>query len=168
MGAASVERRLGKTSGLEFNMRVCIQRVRSAQVEVDRRVVGKIGQGQLVLLGVGPQDTPETAVALAEKCVQLRIFEDDAGKMNCSLLDIGGQMLAVSQFTLYGDCRKGRRPSFVAAAAPELGLQLYEAFCEHVSKLAVPVERGVFGADMQVSLVNDGPVTMLLDSERAF
>ena len=149
-------------------MRACIQRVSRASVSVADELVGEIQQGQLVLVGVGQDDDEQSAAWLAEKCVQLRIFEDDAGKMNLSLQDIRGQMLAVSQFTLYGDCRKGRRPSFVAAAPPDRGLELYELFCDEVRGRGVQVECGVFRADMQVSLVNDGPVTMLLDSDRIF
>jgi D-tyrosyl-tRNA(Tyr) deacylase len=135
---------------------------------VDQRVVGKIDRGMLVLLGVTRDDTPRDAQYMAEKTVGLRVFEDDDGKMNRSLLDAGGQMLVVSQFTLLGDCRKGRRPSFVAAAEPELAQQLYERFVTEVEDRGIRVATGTFRAHMDVSLVNDGPVTLLLDSKKAF
>ena len=145
-------------------VRVCLQRVSEASVHVGSELVGSIGQGLVVLLGVGQQDGPEEVTQLVEKIVHLRIFADDQEKMNCSLLDVKGQMLVISQFTLWGDCRKGRRPSFVQAAAPELAEPLYESFVQQVRDHAVVVETGRFGAMMQVSLVNDGPVTMVFEN----
>jgi D-aminoacyl-tRNA deacylase len=147
-------------------VRAVIQRVSSASVAVDGRVVGEIGAGLLVLIGVGRSDNPESASYLAEKIANLRIFSDQAGKMNVSLLDNGGAALVVSQFTLYGDTRGGRRPSYIQAAAPEEANRLYEEFVRSMRSLGVPVETGVFQAHMQVELVNDGPVTILLDSEK--
>ncbi|WP_298704141.1 D-aminoacyl-tRNA deacylase [uncultured Veillonella sp.] len=149
-------------------MRAVVQRVSKASVTVDGDVVGNIGQGVLVLLGVGKEDTDKDAKYLAEKIVNLRIFEDDAEKMNLSLLDIQGSVLAVSQFTLYGDVRKGRRPGFDQAAPPAEANRLYEIFVEAVKALNCPVETGVFQADMKVELINDGPVTILLDSQKLF
>src|SRR5579864_4178711 len=145
-------------------MRAVVQRVTSAQVEVDGSIVGKIDAGLLVLLGVTKTDTAGEAAFLAEKIVNLRIFSDDAGKMNRSLLDTGGALLVVSQFTLYGDCRKGRRPSFDAAAPAEQARALYEHFIEAARRSGLQVETGVFQAHMDVSLVNDGPVTLLVES----
>jgi D-tyrosyl-tRNA(Tyr) deacylase len=145
-------------------MRAVIQRVRSARVVVGDEVVGPVGQGLLVLLGVAPSDTAAEAQWLADKVVGLRIFADDEGKMNRSVAEVGGGVLAVSQFTLYGDCRKGRRPSFIGAAAPEIAEPLYEAFLNAVKALGVPTAAGRFGAMMQVELVNDGPVTLILDT----
>lgn len=147
-------------------MRAVIQRVTRASVTVDGRVAGEIGAGFLILLGVGRADNPESAVYLAEKIANLRIFSDEAGKMNLSLLDIGGSALVVSQFTLHGEMRGGRRPSFIQAAPPEEASRLYEEFVQSMRSLGVPVETGVFQAHMQVELVNDGPVTILLDSEK--
>ncbi len=144
-------------------MRVVLQRVLSAQVEVNGKVVGQIDGGLLALVGIGHDDGPEQVEWMAGKTAELRIFEDDAGKMNRSLLDTGGQALVVSQFTLLGDCRKGRRPAFTAAAAPELANELYEMYCDRLAEREIKVERGIFAADMQVSLVNDGPVTMVID-----
>lgn len=144
-------------------MRVVLQRVREASVKVDGQIVGHIGQGWLVLFGVHKGDSIEGVEWLVEKCVNLRAFADLAGKMNLSILDIGGEMLVVSQFTLAGDCRKGRRPGFDQAAAPQDANGLYEAFCEGIAASGVPIERGVFQADMQVSLINDGPVTFVID-----
>jgi D-tyrosyl-tRNA(Tyr) deacylase len=149
-------------------MRAVVQRVSRASVTVDGQVVGRIAAGQLVLLGVAQNDTQADVEYLAEKLVNLRIFEDDEGKMNRSLAETGGQMLVVSQFTLLGDCRKGRRPSFIDAAPPELGEQLYEALVAAVEARGVKVATGVFRAQMNVELVNDGPVTILLDSRRLF
>ncbi|TNF50027.1 MAG: D-tyrosyl-tRNA(Tyr) deacylase [Deltaproteobacteria bacterium] len=149
-------------------MRVVIQRVSEASVTVDRQTVGAIGQGLMVLLGVAQGDTSQEAKFLAEKTAGLRIFEDDAGKMNRSVEEIGGSLLVVSQFTLLGDCRKGRRPGFAGAAPPELADQLYEEFVAALRSRGVNVATGVFRADMQVALVNDGPVTMLLDSRKQF
>jgi D-tyrosyl-tRNA(Tyr) deacylase len=145
-------------------MRACIQRVSEAAVTVDGEVTGRIGPGLVVLVGVGPQDSQAEVDWLAEKIVGLRIFADVEGKMNRSLADVAGSMLVVSQFTLYGDCRKGRRPSFTAAAPPELAERLYEAFVARVRALGVEVATGVFRAHMQVSLVNDGPVTLWIDT----
>jgi D-tyrosyl-tRNA(Tyr) deacylase len=148
-------------------VRAVIQRVTRASVAVDGRVAGEIGAGLLVLLGVGKTDNPESAAYLAEKIANLRIFSDEAGKMNLSLLDIRGAALVVSQFTLYGDTRAGRRPSFIQAALPEDASRLYEEFVRSMRALRVRVETGVFQAHMQVELVNDGPVTILIDSEKA-
>ena len=134
-------------------------------VSVENKTVGKIGNGLLVLLGVGTEDTRSEADYLADKIVNLRIFNDENGKLNRSLLAIGGEMLVVSQFTLLGDCRKGRRPSFVQAAGPEKGNELYEYFVDQVRKKPLAVETGRFGALMAVSLVNDGPVTLILESK---
>ncbi|MEM7315875.1 MAG: D-aminoacyl-tRNA deacylase [Planctomycetota bacterium] len=149
-------------------MRACVQRVTRGSVTVDGEVVGKIGKGLVVLLGVGPDDSETDINYLADKLTQLRIFEDDDGKMNRSLIDIQGEMLVVSQFTLMGDCRKGRRPSFVAAAPPEMAEALYEQFASAVAERGVTVATGKFRAMMQVELVNDGPVTMLVDSKKLF
>ena len=149
-------------------MRACVQRVRESSVTVDGQVVGAIGRGLLVLLGIGEGDSEQDSRSLAERIVGLRIFEDDAGKMNCTLADTGGAMLIVSQFTLFGDCRKGRRPSFVAAARPELAETLYQNFIAAVGAQGIEVATGVFQATMDVALVNDGPVTLLLDSRKSF
>ncbi|MCY4382296.1 MAG: D-aminoacyl-tRNA deacylase [Nitrospinae bacterium] len=149
-------------------MRAVVQRVREACVRVDSDVVGEIRGGLLVFLGVGRADNEKDADFLAEKISNLRIFADEAQKMNLSLLDSGGAMLVVSQFTLHGDCRKGRRPAFIAAAPPEQAEPLYERFVAQVEKLGLRVAAGRFGAMMEVSLVNDGPVTLLLDSRGAF
>ncbi len=145
-------------------MRACVQRVSRACVTAEGRTVGQIEHGLLVLLGVTHDDTDRDVAYLAEKVSGLRIFEDDAGKMNRCLADIGGKMLVISQFTLYGDCRKGKRPSFTAAATPELAERLYEAFVATVRRLGIPTATGTFRAHMDVALVNDGPVTLLLDS----
>ena len=147
-------------------MRAVLTRVKSASVDIDGVTVGKIGQGFLILLGVGPEDTQEKCRYLCEKALGLRVFEDENGKMNRSLEDVAGQVLVVSQFTLYGNCRKGRRPSFTDAAPPELGNQLYEYFLRCCEQLGYPPQHGVFGADMQVSSVNDGPVTLILDTDQ--
>jgi len=150
-------------------MRAVVQRVSRAEVRVSGEVVGRIGPGLLVLLGAGQGDGPAQVDQMVDKIVNLRIFEDDAGKMNRSLLDVGGGLLAVSQFTLYGDARKGRRPSFVDALEPAAAEALYLQFVDKARAAGVtPVETGRFGAMMQVELVNDGPVTILLDSERTF
>jgi D-tyrosyl-tRNA(Tyr) deacylase len=149
-------------------MRAVVQRVTRAQVTVDGRVTGEIGRGLVVLVGVGKQDDEESAAYLAEKVTTLRIFEDDEHKINRSLVDVGGAVLVVSQFTLYGDARGQRRPSFITAAPPEAGKRLYEEFVKALRALGVKVETGVFQAMMAVELVNDGPVTILLDSEKQF
>lgn len=146
-------------------MRACIQRVSSAQVEVNGEIVGRIGQGILVLLGVSGSDTNADLTALADKMAGLRIFEDPDEKMNLSLADVGGEILVVSQFTLYADCRKGRRPSFTEAAPPEKAERDYLAFVEYLRGKGFHVETGKFRAMMNVSLTNDGPVTIWLDSE---
>jgi D-tyrosyl-tRNA(Tyr) deacylase len=146
-------------------MRAVVQRVSRARVLIDGEVVGEIGRGLLVLLGVAMTDTPEQAKWLAEKIATLRIFEDAEGKMNIGLDEIRGGMLIVSQFTLYGDCRKGRRPSFVDAAPPEIAIPLYEAFITAAKALGIATATGRFGAMMQVELVNDGPVTLIVDSK---
>ena len=147
-------------------MRAVLTRVKSASVTIDGEVTGKIGQGFLILLGVGPEDDETHCKYLAEKALGLRIFEDENGKMNLGLADVAGQVLVVSQFTLYGNCRKGRRPSFTDAAGPELGNRLYEAFLAECEKLGYPPQHGRFGADMQVESVNDGPVTLILDTQQ--
>ena len=147
-------------------MRAVLTRVRSASVTIDGEVVGKIGKGFLILLGVGPEDTREHCRYLAQKALGLRIFEDENGKMNLGLDQIGGEVLVVSQFTLYGNCRKGRRPSFTDAAPPELGNELYEAFLQECEALGYPPQHGQFGADMQVASVNAGPVTLWLDTQQ--
>jgi D-tyrosyl-tRNA(Tyr) deacylase len=145
-------------------VRLLLQRVTRASVGVDGRVVGAIGPGLLILVGVGQDDTGQIADQLAGKAVDLRIFRDQDGKTNLSLIDVGGEVLAISQFTLFADTRKGRRPSFIDAAAPDLGERLYERFAAAVAARGVKVERGVFGAEMEVELVNDGPMTIWLDS----
>ena len=149
-------------------MRAVLQRVSRARVAVEQRVTGEIGAGLMVLLGVGTGDTAATATTMAEKIAQLRIFEDSDGKMNRSLLDVKGSALVISQFTLYGDARGQRRPSFVAAARPEQAKMLYEEFCSALKNLNVPVQTGIFQATMSVELVNEGPVTILLDSDKTF
>ena len=146
-------------------MRAVIQRVRSSSVTVEDEVIGKIGKGLLVLLGVETSDKTDDAKYLADKIVNLRIFEDRDHKMNRSLIDMGGEMLVVSQFTLLGDCKKGRRPSFVKAAPLELANELYEQFVEHIRQKGVTVKTGRFQAMMEVSLVNDGPVTLIVESK---
>lgn len=145
-------------------MRAVIQRVSSASVEIDGRTVGAIGSGLLIFLGVTYGDEEAQADYLAAKCASLRIFRDDQDKMNLSVRDVGGSALVVSQFTLYGDCRKGNRPAFVAAARPDTAIPLYQRFIQKLRETGVPVETGEFGADMQVSLLNDGPVTILMDT----
>src|SRR5947207_6572813 len=149
-------------------MRAVVQRVSRAKVTVEGRVTGEIGAGLMILLGVGRQDTAAVAVSLAEKCANLRVFEDDQGKMNRSLLDVKGSALVVSQFTLYGDARGQRRPSFISAAPPEQAKALYEEFCEALRSLRVTVATGAFQAMMSVEMVNEGPVTILLDSDKTF
>ena len=146
-------------------MRAVITRVKSASVSIAGSVVGEIGHGLLILLGVGPDDTPELCEKLADKALGLRIFCDEAGKMNRSLADIGGQVLVVSQFTLYADCRKGKRPSFTGAALPELAVPRYEQFLQEGRSRGFEPQHGRFGADMLVASENDGPVTILLDTD---
>lgn len=145
-------------------VRAVVQRVRSASVTIDGQVTGQCGHGLMVLLAVAPEDTETQAAWLARKLSGLRIFADDDGKMNLSVADIGGTALVVSQFTLYGDCRKGRRPSFVRSAGPDLAKPLYLRFCELLAQAGVPNEQGIFAADMQVELTNDGPVTLVVDT----
>jgi D-tyrosyl-tRNA(Tyr) deacylase len=149
-------------------MRAVLQRVSRARVTVEERVMGEINAGLMILLGVGREDSAETAASMADKVAKLRVFEDDQGKMNLSLLDVGGSALVVSQFTLYGDARGQRRPSFMAAAPPEKAKALYEEFCAALQGLGIPVATGIFQAMMSVELVNEGPVTILLDSEKTF
>jgi D-tyrosyl-tRNA(Tyr) deacylase len=149
-------------------VRAVIQRVSSAAVHIDGREHSRIGAGILVLLGVEKEDTAEDAAGLARKIVELRIFEDEAGKMNRSVAEAGGQVLAVSQFTLLGDCRRGRRPSFDPAAPPDLAKPLYERFVSEVEALGIPVATGVFQAMMDIELTNQGPVTFILDSRKRF
>lgn len=148
-------------------MRACVQRVTQASVTVDGQIVGQIERGLLVLLGVASDDTNDDAKQLAAKIAGLRVFEDEEGKMNRAMADVGGAMLVVSQFTLLGDCRKGRRPNFTAAAGPELAEALYESFAACVRSEGIPVATGRFRQHMQVALVNDGPVTLLLDTRPA-
>ena len=147
-------------------MRAVLTRVKSASVTIDGQVTGSIGKGFLILLGVGPEDTEAKCRYLAEKALSLRIFEDENDKMNLGLDQVDGQVLVVSQFTLYGNCRKGRRPSFVEAANPELGNALYEKFLEICAELGYPPQHGTFGADMKVESINDGPVTLILDTDQ--
>ena len=149
-------------------MRAVIQRVSRAQVSVDGTVLGKIDRGFLILLGVSGEDSREIAEWMADKICRLRIFEDADGKTNCSLADVGGALLVISQFTLYADCRKGNRPSFIKAGAPEMAEALYEHFMERCRTHVDQVEKGRFGADMKVELLNDGPFTLMLDSAELF
>jgi len=146
-------------------MRIVVQRSKNASVTVNEKVIGEIEKGLVLLVGVTHDDTINDANYLADKIVNLRIFEDENGKMNLSLLDVGGSILSISQFTLYGDCRKGRRPNFMAAAKPEQALNLYQYFNQVLSEKNVKVETGEFGAEMDVALINDGPVTLILDSK---
>ena len=149
-------------------MRAVVQRVLASKVTVENEIIGEIGAGLLVLLGVGNEDQLEDAVYLADKVANLRIFSDLDGKMNCSALELGLPVLAVSQFTLYGDARKGRRPDFTIAASPEIAETYYETFCERIAGMGLPIAKGRFRSHMKVELVNDGPVTILLDSKRQF
>ncbi|MDI3472746.1 MAG: D-aminoacyl-tRNA deacylase [Thermotogaceae bacterium] len=150
-------------------MRAVLQRVKTSKVTVDSKVVGQISKGIMALIGVGRNDSFDDIKWLAEKIVNLRIFEDENGKMNLSLLDVKGELLLVSQFTLFGDCRRGRRPSFTDAAEPSLARELFERFVEYVrDTYPVRVETGVFQEHMEVELINDGPVTLLLDSKKTF
>lgn len=149
-------------------MRVIVQRVVKGKVTVGERTVGEIGKGCVLLLGIGKEDEARDIAYLVEKIMNLRIFEDETGKMNISLLDIRGELLVVSQFTLYGDCRKGKRPSYDKAARPEVARELYERFVRHCKEYGIKVETGEFQAMMKVEIHNDGPVTLLLDSKREF
>lgn len=144
-------------------MKLVVQRVKNAKVEVKEKVVGKIDKGYMILVGITHEDTKETVEYLAKKVCSLRVFSDENGKMNLNIKDINGEILIVSQFTLYADCVRGNRPSFTNAAKPEEANMLYEYFCEKVSENGIKVEKGIFGADMQVSLLNDGPVTIILE-----
>ena len=146
-------------------MRAVVQRVSHASLSIAGQVHAAIERGLVILLGVGTEDTAEDARYLADKCAGLRIFTDEHDKMNLSLADVGGEILVISQFTLYGDCRRGKRPSFIRAARPAQGAALYEAFAARCGKDGLPVKTGVFGADMQVTLCNDGPVTIILDTD---
>ena len=146
-------------------MKFVIQRVKNASVEVENKVVGKINEGFLVLIGVTHDDTKKTADILIKKLLNLRIFKDGNDKMNLSLKDVGGELLLISQFTLYADCKKGNRPSFVKSAKYDIANELYEYVIDECKKTSIKVETGIFGADMKVSLLNDGPVTIILDSE---
>lgn len=147
-------------------MKAVVQRVLRGKVTVDNRIIGEIGQGIMILIGVGKGDTAKDIEYIADKAVNLRIFEDQAGKMNLSVSEIKGQILAVSQFTLYGDARKGRRPSFTEAAIPEEGLAMFEQVVQRMRAAGLHVETGEFGSDMKVEIVNDGPCTIILDSQR--
>ena len=149
-------------------MRAVIQRVLRAGVTVDGQTIGQIGKGFMILLGVSGEDTEETARRMADKICRLRIFEDENGKTNLSLGDVNGELLVISQFTLYADCRKGNRPSFIKAGAPEMAEALYEHFMERCRTHVAQVEKGRFGADMKVELLNDGPFTLMLDSAELF
>lgn len=146
-------------------MRALIQRVKRASVTINSQITGKINEGLLIFLGVGEDDTEKQVQYLVEKCTGLRIFTDEQDKMNLSVKDINGEILVVSQFTLYGDCKKGKRPSFVRAARPETAIPLYESFIAHCKNTGLNVQTGEFGADMQIELINDGPVTIWLDTE---
>ena len=147
-------------------MRAVVTRVFNASVEIGGQIVGSIGEGFLILLGIAPEDTPALCTKLADKILGLRVFEDENGKMNRSLSDVGGQVLVVSQFTLYGDCSHGRRPSFIGAARPETAIPLYEQFLEECDKRGFPPQHGEFGADMQVRSQNTGPVTLIIDTDQ--
>lgn len=146
-------------------MRVVLTRVKEASVTIDGAVAGQIGRGFLILLGIAPEDTPVHCHKLCEKALGLRIFEDESGKMNLGLADVAGSVLVVSQFTLYGDCSHGRRPSFTGAAAPAHAIPLYEQFLSECERLGFPPQHGVFGANMQVFSINDGPVTLTIDTK---
>lgn len=149
-------------------MRLIIQRVKRASVTVSDQTVGSCGKGYLVLVGIGQGDTPADVLYCTDKTAGLRIFEDENGKMNLSILDIGGEVLAISQFTLYGDVRKGKRPSFTDSASPETAKELYELYVDKLREKGISTQMGVFGADMQVELLNDGPVTIMIDSTKLF
>jgi len=145
-------------------MKAVVTRVSRASVTIDGQINGQIGQGFLILLGIAPEDTPEKCRKLAEKVLGLRVFQDENDKMNRSLTDVGGSVLVVSQFTLYGDCSHGRRPSFIGAAPPAVAIALYEQFLQECARLGFPPQHGEFGADMKVESVNDGPVTLIVDT----
>ncbi|MGG5343516.1 D-aminoacyl-tRNA deacylase [Enterococcus sp. AZ192] len=145
-------------------MKAVIQRVTEAQVQIEGKVVGKIDQGFMILLGIHAKDTKEDVDYLVRKISKLRVFEDDQGKMNLSLQEIGGSILSISQFTLYADTKKGNRPSFIEAARPETAIPLYEMFNKQLKEIGIPTETGEFGADMKVTLTNDGPVTIIIDT----
>lgn len=149
-------------------MRAVVQRVKSANVKINDIVIGQIGHGILLLLGIEEEDENNDLEYMADKVPNLRIFEDEFGKMNKSLIDVGGSLLVISQFTLLGDARKGRRPSFIQAARPEKAIPLYEMFIKNMKEKNIETETGEFGGDMQVELINDGPVTILLDSKKVF
>lgn len=149
-------------------MRAVLQRVTNAEVKVDGEIIGSIGKGILIFLGVSDDDTEKDLQYIADKMINLRIFEDENGKMNLSVHDIQGELLIVSQFTLYGDCRKGRRPSFDKAGKPDFANDMYEKFIKYCSDSGLKTEHGEFGADMKVSLLNDGPVTIMLDSTKLY
>ena len=149
-------------------MRAVVQRVKKGSVEIEEKEIGKIEKGLVILLGVGQNDTEKDAEYLAEKIVNLRIFEDKEGKMNLSVKDINGRILVISQFTLYGDCKKGRRPSFISAALPDKAVKLYDYFVKSIKNYGLKIETGEFQAMMLVKIYNDGPVTILLDSEKIF
>ncbi len=146
-------------------MKMIIQRVKESSVKIDEKIHGSIGKGYMVLVGFCDSDTNEIVEKMVNKMINLRVFEDDQGKMNRSLKDVDGKILSISQFTLYADCCKGRRPSFIKAAKPDKAIPLYEYFNQCIQNNGVDVETGIFGADMKVSLINDGPVTIILDSE---
>jgi D-tyrosyl-tRNA(Tyr) deacylase len=165
--SAGEDENVSHTGGRE-KMRAVVQRVTQASVTVDGELLGRIGKGLLILLGVADGDTRELTEKMADKICRLRIFEDENGKTNLSLADVGGELLIISQFTLYADCRKGNRPSFVKAGAPQMAEKLYEHFLARCREQADVVEKGQFGADMKVELLNDGPFTLMLDSEELF
>ncbi|MBB3206518.1 D-tyrosyl-tRNA(Tyr) deacylase [Rhodopirellula rubra] len=146
-------------------MKVILQRSLHADVRINHEIVGQIDHGLVALVGIAHGDTAETVRTIADKTANLRIFSDDAGKMNRNVIDAGGGILAISQFTLLADCRKGRRPSFTGAASPDIARELYETYADHLASLGIHVARGIFAADMAVSLTNDGPVTIILDSD---
>ena len=146
-------------------MKFVVQRVKNAQVDIEGKTVGKIEKGFMVLIGVTHSDTKEVADYLVKKLINLRVFEDENGKMNLSLKDVSGKLLIVSQFTLYGDCTQGNRPSFIKAAKPDKANEIYEYFCDECKKHKIEVEKGIFGADMKVELLNDGPVTIILEND---
>ena len=149
-------------------MKAVVTRVKSASVAIEGEIHGQIGQGFLIRLGIAPDDPPEKCRKLAETILGLRVFRDENDKMNRSILDAGGEILAISQFTLHGDVRHGRRPSFIRAARPEVAVPMYDAYCQGLREAGIHVETGIFQTDMKVSLVNDGPVTLLIDSRRTF